>query len=783
MKTISIPCAEGARRLDPADTARKAAERYTNRGWHVIPIPHRTKCNKTKGWEQWRIMVEELDEWFPLGRRWNLGVLLGEPSNWLIDVDLDHQRAVELAPEYLPTTPLIFGRPGKPKSHYLYRVTKPCATKRFPSRSSGMIVEVRSTGAQTVFPPSTHESGEPIEWIDETQQPAEVDPDELLEAAKRLAVAVKIELGERAAPKRRERPKPPTPEQSPEPVQIDMQERAKRCFTAVKRIKIVDSNDGSRRLFAAACRCVEHDLDDDMAVRVIQEYARRYPFQVTWSREGILKRLRDAEKRCQRGQALLKASDGCIALGSREPVSGRLVLSPSRTLPTAKSFVSEFHTHSDGQMLMHYAGLLMQWRNNHYAEVEDGAAKQTLQAWLHDALRYQYNSRTKALELVDFASNPSTVRSALESIKAHVHLPASTPCPSWLENADKRPRPEEIVACRSQLLHLPTMERLKPTPMYFNTCALDFDPDPDAPKPQAWLEFLHQLVDGDIQSFDLIQQWFGYALVGDTSQQKMLLIVGPRRSGKGTIARVLAQIVGSANVCGPTTSSLAGPFGLQPLIGKSLAIVSDARFSGEGISTVVERLLCISGEDQLTVDRKNISSVTLKLPTRFMFLTNEFPRFNDASGALAGRFVILRLTESFYGREDTGLTQKLLAEKSGILNWAIEGWHMLREAGRFVTPQNAEDAAEAIRDLSSPVGAFVRQRCDVGPEHRVDIDALYEAWRDWCIDEGRTSPTTRQSFGRDLTAAVDGIARRRGTNDVPFYAGIRLKNSTHRAEA
>ena len=189
-------------------------------------------------------------------------------------------------------------------------------------------------------------------------------------------------------------------------------------------------------------------------------------------------------------------------------------------------------------------------------------------------------------------------------------------------------------------------------------------------------------------------------------------------------------------------------------------------------------LLCISGEDQLTVDRKNISSGALKLPTRFMFLTNEFPRLNDASGALAGRFVILRVTESFYGREDTGLTQKLLAEKPGILNWAIEGWHLLREAGHFVTPQSAKEAAEAIQDLSSPVGAFVRQRCEVGPDHRVDIDVLYEAYRYWCRDEGRTSPTTRQSFGRDLTAAVDGVSRRRGTNDVPFYEGIRLKDPT-----
>lgn len=76
-----------------------------------------------------------------------------------------------------------------------------------------------------------------------------------------------------------------------------------------------------------------------------------------------------------------------------------------------------------------------------------------------------------------------------------------------------------------------------------------------------------------------LRTWFGYCLTGDTSQQKMLLIVGPKRSGKGTIARVLTRLIGNGNVSGPTTSSLAGPFGLQPLIGKTLAIVSDAGIS------------------------------------------------------------------------------------------------------------------------------------------------------------------------------------------------------------
>jgi putative DNA primase/helicase len=88
---------------------------------------------------------------------------------------------------------------------------------------------------------------------------------------------------------------------------------------------------------------------------------------------------------------------------------------------------------------------------------------------------------------------------------------------------------------------------------------------------------------------------------------------------------------------------------------------------------IVERLLSISGEDALTIDIKFRDPVTCKLTTRLMLLSNELPRLSDASGALAGRFIALRLTESFYGREDLDLTQKLLTELPGILLWAIEG--------------------------------------------------------------------------------------------------------------
>jgi putative DNA primase/helicase len=321
------------------------------------------------------------------------------------------------------------------------------------------------------------------------------------------------------------------------------------------------------------------------------------------------------------------------------------------------------------------------------------------------------------------------------------------------------------------------MTRLAPTPRFFTLNALEFDPDPNAPAPMAWFAFLHQLFQGDEQSLDLLQEWFAYCLTGDTSLQKMLLLIGPKRSGKGTIGRVLRQLVGPGNVCSPTTSSLAGPFGLQPLLGKSLALVSDARFHGEHLSTVVERLLCISGEDAITVDRKFKESVTVTLPTRFLFMTNECPKLTDASGALAGRFVALQLTQSFYGHEDPTLTSRLLAELPGILNWAIEGWHRLRARGRFAPPESVAELLEELEDLSSPVKAFVRERCQVGSGLRTSTADLYVEWRNWCQAAGRDHPGTSQSLGRDLRAAFPTITSRRGTDNLRFYEGVAIQGA------
>lgn len=143
-------------------TPLEAARRLTRLGFRVVPIPFKAKGPKVPGWQDLRLGDEDLPTHFN-GSPANIGVLLGEPSAGLVDVDLDSAHARALAPIFLPPTGMIFGRAGSPKSHWIYRITDQVPRRcPFVCPDGEMIVEVRGTGHQTVFPGSTHTSGEAI---------------------------------------------------------------------------------------------------------------------------------------------------------------------------------------------------------------------------------------------------------------------------------------------------------------------------------------------------------------------------------------------------------------------------------------------------------------------------------------------------------------------------------------------------------------------------------------------------------------------------------------------
>lgn len=95
--------------------------------------------------------------------------------------------------------------------------------------------------------------------------------------------------------------------------------------------------------------------------------------------------------------------------------------------------------------------------------------------------------------------------------------------------------------------------------------------------------------------------------------------------------------------------------------------------------------------------------------------------------------------------------------------------------GHFVPPPSSAAAQQELEDLGSPIGAFLRERCIVGQGHSVRADDLYRAWCDWCSAQGRDHAGTVQVFGRDLGAAISGLAttnRRDGEKRFRYYEGV-----------
>ena len=445
---------------------------------------------------------------------------------------------------------------------------------------------------------------------------------------------------------------------------------------------------------------------------------------------------------------------------------------PSVPMDVAREYVADKLTHPDGVTLRHWRGGWWEWQGSRWQEIEDRAMSARAYHFTEHAF-FEHDGKP-----MPWTPNRHKVADFKDALAAVTILDATTDQPGWIDAVP--PTSGVIVSCSNGLLDVSTRKLMAHTPSFWTQTAVPFAYDAASPKPERWLGFLDELYGDDADSIDALQEWFGYVISGRLDLHKILLIVGPTRAGKGVTARVLGKLIGGQNVAGPTLSSLSTDFGLAPLLGKPLAIISDARL-GRDSHVVVERLLSISGEDELTVNRKYRDQWTGKLPTRLVLMSNELPRLGDASMAIAGRFVTLILTQSWFRNEDPKLEPDLKLELTGILNWSLDGLDRLAKSDRFTEPPSSKEALITLQDLASPVAAFVRDCCVIDIGAWVLVDELWNAWKAWAEDNGHAA-SNKQMFGRNLRAVVPGLRRTRPRSDGsssedrdPTYLGVALK--------
>lgn len=176
-----------------AEEVRRLAGRYISRGLSPIPIPLGRKNPEIRSWQNLRITAENVGEYFN-GRPQNIGILLGGPSRGATDVDQDVKEAVALAPRFLPKT-LESGRENAPHTHRWYRAPG-AKNERYKDLDGQTILELRSTGCQTLVAPSEGPEGDSYLWHDPEPgmdaSMTEVEPEVLRRACNLLATATLI---------------------------------------------------------------------------------------------------------------------------------------------------------------------------------------------------------------------------------------------------------------------------------------------------------------------------------------------------------------------------------------------------------------------------------------------------------------------------------------------------------------------------------------------------------------------------------------------------------------
>ena len=237
----------------------------------------------------------------------------------------------------------------------------------------------------------------------------------------------------------------------------------------------------------------------------------------------------------------------------------QLLPPPDAPMEVARHMAAERYEHDGERTLRHWRGGWWRWRRSHWEEVEPAAAR---------AEAYRFTERALYVQGTDFkpwAPNRNKIANLLEALAAVGHLAETIAQPRWIDGREHG----VIVACANGLLDVEGRELLDHDPRFFNVTSVPFGYEPEAPPPGRWLAFLRDLWGDDQDQVAALQEFFGYVVSGRLDLHKMLLLVGPTRGGKGAIARVLGALVGRENVAGPTLSSLAGDFGLAPLLGKA----------------------------------------------------------------------------------------------------------------------------------------------------------------------------------------------------------------------
>jgi P4 family phage/plasmid primase-like protien len=288
-----------------------------------------------------------------------------------------------------------------------------------------------------------------------------------------------------------------------------------------------------------------------------------------------------------------------------------------------------------------------------------------------------------------------------------------------------------------------------------------------------FLAFLDEIFDENPDLIAFMQRAIGYALTGDVSEQVFFYLYGTGANGKSTLLLLMMFILGSyAKQSAPNLlvakRGEEHPTGVADLHGARLVVTTEIESGRSMAESLVKQM---TGGDKMKARFMRQDFFEFDPLHKVWLAANHKLLVKGSDHGLWRRVHLVPFTVTIpEERRDKKLLQKLKAEASGILAWAVRGCLAWQRDG-LGTPEEVVAATAEYREEMDTLSQFIEECCEVGDALKVNAGALYEAYKDWCNKSGEYV-TSQRVFGERLTER--GFAPDKGTGGTRIRLGLRL---------
>ena len=289
-----------------------------------------------------------------------------------------------------------------------------------------------------------------------------------------------------------------------------------------------------------------------------------------------------------------------------------------------------------------------------------------------------------------------------------------------------------------------------------------------------WHAFLNDVTGGDTELQAYLQRVVGYTLTGATTAHALFFLYGTGANGKSVFVNTLSTILGDYATSAPMDTFMEARGDRHPT---DLAGLRGARFvssieTEQGRRWNESKLKAITGGDKISA--RFMRQDFFEYPPQFKLLIagNHKPSIRNVDEAMKRRLHLIPFTVTIPpDKRDGALTEKLLAERDGILAWAVEGCLQWQQVG-LEPPESVVSATEEYFDEEDAIGDFLEEEGQRHEQARVAVGEVFQRWQEWAGKRGEYVGTSRW-LAQQL--ANRGFTRTRLHAGVKALAGLSLK--------